>query len=255
MPGEHRRRHAQQVRADVEALARELARLAAPAIDRGDPAQEERVGNARADRPDCRRAEQPVCQTQRTRHGRGQLVQARPFRKRVAKVRIFAAELSHQPVDVPEVAHAPRQVAIGDHMRGGMADHVRRRERVQTRRQLSRIGDQRRGIGLRPGGQRQDGVVHVDHPVALRMDQRRQLVHPLAVIGIVIGIGLDPFPARCEQKRLDLVQPVARDENVEIADRPPDGSIQPGGGEGGALEQHHAARVASQRHLRAFGLP
>ena len=97
--------------------------------------------------------------------------------------------------------------------------------------------------------------MHVDHPVALRMDQRRQLVHPLPVIGIVIGIGLDPFPARSEQHCLDLIEPLARDENVEIADRPPYGGIQPGGGEGGALEQHHAARVASQRHLRAFGFP
>src|SRR3546814_9916643 len=59
-------------------------------------------------------------------------------------------------------------------------------------------------------------VVDVDHPIALAVDQRRQFVHPAAIIHIVIGIGLDPFPPRAKQRRLDRVDPRSEEHTSEL---------------------------------------
>ena len=71
------------------------------------------------------------------------------------------------------------------------------------------------------GRQRQDRMVDVDHPVACPMDQRRQLVHVVAVIGVVIRVGLDPLPSCAKQRRLHVGERRARDEDVEVADAAP----------------------------------
>src|SRR3546814_5270518 len=88
-----------------------------------------------------------------------------------------------------------------------------------------------------PMGLRQDRVMHVDHAVARLVDQRRQFVHMFAVIGVVIGVGLDPLPPRLEQFILGAADIDAEDEDIEIADLPPLGAGKPRGGIGGALEQ------------------
>src|SRR3546814_17326203 len=59
--------------------------------------------------------------------------------------------------------------------------------------------------------------MHIDHPVAFLMDQRRQFVHPSAVILIVIGIWLHPLPSSGDQPGLHRVEPGARDHDVKIA--------------------------------------
>src|SRR3546814_11206647 len=59
--------------------------------------------------------------------------------------------------------------------------------------------------------------MHIDHPVAFLMDQRRQFVHPSAAILIVIGIWLHPLPSSGDQPGLHSVEPGARDHDVKIA--------------------------------------
>ena len=114
---------------------------------------------------------------------------------------------------------------------------------------------QRLGVRGDPGGERQDRVVDIDHPVALAMDQRGQLVHPAAIIGIVIGIGLHPFPAGGEQGGLCFPDPVAGDQNVQIADVAAHRGRKPGGSEGGALEQNDRHAQRRQRPPGHLGLP
>ena len=77
----------------------------------------------------------------------------------------------------------------------------------------------------------------IDHPVALTVNQRGQFVHPAAVIGLIVGIVLNPFPARAEQRRFNVFEPVAGDEDVEIANLSTQRIGQAGSGIGGALEQ------------------
>ena len=112
------------------------------------------------------------------------------------------------------------------------------------------------GVGRRPGGQRQDRVVDVDHPVAAAVDQRRQLVHPAAVIDVVIAFGLlHPLPAGVEQRRLDRVEAGARHHDVEVADAAADAGVEIGGVEGGALHQDHRHAERRERAARHLGLP
>ena len=96
----------------------------------------------------------------------------------------------------------------------------------------------------------------VDHPVAGAVDERRQLVHPLAVIEIVIALGgLQPLPARLDQRLLDSLDLGARHEDIEIADAAPRTGVEIGGVEGGALEQDHRHAQGRQRPARHLGLP
>ena len=95
----------------------------------------------------------------------------------------------------------------------------------------------------------------VDHAVAIAMDQRRQFVHPAAIIGVVIGIFLDRLPPRRAQRALRRVDRVARHEDVEIADRSPLPRGQPRRRERRALEQDHRDAERGQRTPRHLRLP
>ena len=97
--------------------------------------------------------------------------------------------------------------------------------------------------------------MHIDHPVALFVDQRRQFVHMVAVIGVVIGVFLHPFPTCGQQHRLYRAQVCAGDHDVEVADMAALGCLQSGGGIGGAFHQNDLVRVIGQRPARAIGLP
>ncbi len=95
-------------------------------------------------------------------------------------------------------------------------------------------------------------MVHIDHPVPLAMDHRRQFMHPLPVIGVVIGILLDPLPPRRDQPVLDLLQTAARNHNVEIADKPPRACPQASGRIDSPLQQQHRL---PQRFGSPIGFP
>jgi len=113
--------------------------------------------------------------------------------------------------------------------------------------------DQRLGVRPGPRGERQDRVMDVDHPVAAAVDERRQLVHPAAIVAVVISILLHPFPAGAEQRRLDVAQGGAGHQDVEIADRSSFRGSEPSGGVRGSLQQHDRdakRRQRPPRHLR-----
>ena len=106
-------------------------------------------------------------------------------------------------------------------MRRRVDHHILGTKHPQAGRDLHTIRNQRRCIRQWPRGQRQDHVVDIDHRVPVTVDQRRQFVHPRPVIVVVISIDLEPFPARGQHCRLDLVEPVAGHEDVQITDQPP----------------------------------
>ena len=97
--------------------------------------------------------------------------------------------------------------------------------------------------------------MHIDHPVALAMDQRRQFVHMVAIIAVIIGVWLDPFPAGIKQGGFDDRQIVTRHHDVEIADAAPDAGSEICRDIGGAFHQHDLARIAGQRPSRAVRFP
>src|SRR3546814_10545197 len=95
--------------------------------------------------------------------------------------------------------------------------HVLRRQYEQPIAERHTVSNYDFGVRSLPRSQRQDSVMHIDHPVAFLMDQRRQFVHPSAVILIVIGIWLHPLPSSGDQPGLHSVEPGARDHDVKIA--------------------------------------
>ena len=129
------------------------------------------------------------------------------------------------------------------------------RQRPDILPRRHRVGQQGVGIGLGPRRQRQDGMMHVDHPVTLDMDHRRQFMHPLAIIGIVIGVFLHPFPARRHQRRLDLRHCRTRHQNIQVADEAALPRHQSSGCIGRAFEHHQPHAERRQRRRRAIRLP
>ena len=78
----------------------------------------------------------------------------------------------------------------------------------------------------------------------------------VAVIGVVIGVFLHPFPAAfVQQKRLHLRQIFARHHDVEVANRSAVTGKQPSGGISSALKQHDLAVIVRQSAPGAIGLP
>lgn len=182
-----------------------------------------------------------------------------------------SGKFAQHPVDIPQIAQAAIHLAIGKQMRDRMADHVCGRQDMepvpaaelgQPYAFLLRIGLQRdgrceHGGGIRAGPRRagKDGVMHIDHPVPLTVDQRRQLMHPAAIILIVIGVFLHPFPSGREQRLLHLIQILFGDKDVQITNR----AASPGNhvrrNIGRAFQQNRLAMIVFQRAAAAIGFP
>lgn len=234
--------------AQVECHARARSRCPTPAVARCDAVQEQPVSSAWP-LPRPLGLIKRCCQPHRPCHRNAQPVM------RGARRQPFGPERTHQAVDVPQITHPPRKVAIGDQMRSGMDDHVRRAQHPQAIVERNRIGDQCVRIRGDPRGQRQDSVVDINHPITHSVDQRRQLVHPAAIIGVVIGIGFHPFPARSEQHLLHGIKRCARHQNVEVADRTPHPCLKARRDIGRPFEQHHRHPQRRKRAARHFGFP
>src|SRR3546814_9324024 len=137
-------------------------------------------------------------------------------------------------------------VCVGEQMSGGVDDHVLGTKGAEAVLERDAVSDHGRGVGPGAGGERQDRMVDVDHPVALFVDERRQLVHPAAVIEVVIGVLLHPFPAGGEKGVLNGIETFARDDDVEIADRASLARRKARGDIGGALRsEEHTSELQS----------
>ena len=211
MPRQHQRRHAQPVRADVEGEAQRLAPSPGPSRcgRAGGPRTGGRRGGAAGAGRGDRRAVEAAGEPQRARRPApaswwqpGALAERRarnPDRRR--RIRAAAGRC---PTGCAGPRRGRRRRTDG-RRRGRSMSAGERMRRPLSSATLSAISAA--GVGRRPRGQRQDGVVDVDHPVAGAVDQRRQLVHPAAVIDVVIAVGLlHPLPAGVEQRRLDRVE-------------------------------------------------
>ena len=67
-------------------------------------------------------------------------------------------------------------------------------------------GEQLCRIGLEPGCFGQDRVVHVEHRVPEYVLHRRQLMHPLAVVLLVVGRVVGAGPTTRHERGLNLRQ-------------------------------------------------
>ena len=79
---------------------------------------------------------------------------------------------------------------------------------------------------------------------ALDMHQRRDLVHPAAVIALIVFLFDPVLPTIGEEKRLDLADRLARNHDVDIPGGTPLGNIEAGGRVSCALERDEAMRGA-----------
>jgi hypothetical protein len=77
----------------------------------------------------------------------------------------------------------------------------------------------------------------------------------LAVIGVVIGIGLHPFPPRLEQQIFGAADVGREDQYVEVADLASSGARHVRGGIGRAFQQHELNPRGGERAPRHLGLP
>src|SRR3546814_11133053 len=64
------------------------------------------------------------------------------------------------------------EVAVGEQMSGGVDDHVLGTKGAEAVLERDAVSDHGRGVGPGAGGERQDRMVDVDHPVALFVDER-----------------------------------------------------------------------------------
>ena len=75
------------------------------------------------------------------------------------------------------------------------------------------------GIGSPASCRRQDVVVDIDLGCPVAMPQRRNFVHPVAVIALVVFIKLDSFPAMILQAFFDAREVTLVDQDVHVGDQ------------------------------------
>ncbi len=95
----------------------------------------------------------------------------------------------------------------------------------------------------------------IDDAATLAVHHGRQLVHPGAVIMIVVGVLLRLAPAVPGERRLNVAKRGAGHEYVEVADPPSSRGWQACVQVGRALHQHDGYSEWSERVRRAVDFP
>ena len=260
-------RHAQPVRAHVQQQQRRCgARRAAGGVRRAQRAPVARVhqpqhGGRGLPGPRVRvhvrrqrRAEQHRHVTHGVEPGPRQ-AQARGAPARFGQPRGRGQRLPRQCVQVEQVAQAVVEFAFVEEVAGAVQQQAERIERQHAvvPGHRHRALHQRRVVDAHARGVGQDRVVHVDVRAAPLVPHRRQLVHPVAVVLVVVGVHLGHGPAVLDERALDLGEPLARHEDVDIGKEPPAAGLEPEQRVRGAFQQHHRHRgrngLADAAHL------
>ena len=145
---------------------------------------------------------------------------------------------------VNQVGHAvDQQIFRSRHMQCGQARHS-----LGARKDASGVGD----IARR---QWQDGVVDVDHGATPDVHHRRQFMHPLPVVALVVGVRFGAHPAVQHERALDVAQSVTRHQHVNVAEHAPGAQLVGRHHVGSPLEQHHRDAKPPERGLQTVGFP
>ena len=113
----------------------------------------------------------------------------------------------------------------------------------------------RRGIRFQVTGFRQQPVVDVDFGAPLPMTERRNFVHPDAVVTVVVRVDLRLEPAALDQPFLDLTDPFFRHQQIDIGEDPAARWRKLGQEIGAALEQDQRHVDPLERPKQAVHLP
>ena len=165
--------------------------------------------------------------------------------------------LAQQRVEVDQVAQPVLPLALVEQMRRAVQHQIDRRRDAEARVAGQRPGasqDQvRTGLDARRLGQ--DVVVQVEHGLALDVRHRRQLVHPLAVVALLVRVVGAAVPAAQHQGGFGRGELLARDQQVDVGEQPPRARGQARSGIGRALEQHDRPAGLGQRGRELGQLP
>ena len=173
----------------------------------------------------------------------------------------FLSEVAQQAVEIRQIAESLTQVVVVKQMRRAVQHHVCRAQNTQAivACDRPRRRDELGRIRLQARGARQYRVVDVEHRHADVVPQRRQFVHPLPVVLLVVGVVMGRRPAVDEQRGFDLGEPVHRHEDVDIREHAAACRRQLRFEIGGPLEQNDGdvdagERVADAGDLAPYGL-
>jgi len=123
------------------------------------------------------------------------------------------SKMAEQIMDIDQIpqAQALVRIALEKQVDQRVEDHVGGRENVQSRvaKRPSRR-EQRRWIGAESAGPGQKPMMDIDFGAPLLMTERRNLVHPDAIVTVLVGVDLRPEPAALEQSVFDFLDPILR---------------------------------------------
>ena len=97
--------------------------------------------------------------------------------------------------------------------------------------------------------------MNIEHCPALDVLQRRQFMHPFAIITLVIRILMGGYPAMSEQQALRLVQSCLRQHDVDVGEEPAPGRGKIRHQVSGALEEEYRVTDMRKGMLYAVHLP
>jgi hypothetical protein len=92
-------------------------------------------------------------------------------------------------------------------------------------------------------------MVHVEDRLPADVLERRQLMHPLAVIALVVGSRLGCRPAAAHQRGFNLGEGAPGHEDVDVREDAAAGSPQPGEQVRRALEQNDRDAAGGERPI------
>src|SRR5258706_10882151 len=98
-------------------------------------------------------------------------------------------------------------------------------------------------------------MVNMHDRTAIVMHHRRQLVHPLAVVAIVVRVDLGKLPTVLLEDFLDAPEIRARDEHIDVGDAAAVTRWKPGGDVRAALQQNPRLTGVEEGAAQTIDLP
>ena len=150
----------------------------------------------------------------------------------------FPSEMIQELVKIEDLRQTAPEVSVLKQVSGRVQDHMGRTQHLKRGRlQINGAGEEQAWIGMEAPALREDRVMNVDDGPPVAVPKRRQLVHPLAVIPLIVRVQIDRFPSVLRQGCLHGCQLLPRDHNVHIRAEPAFRHRQSPHQIGGAFEQ------------------
>ena len=158
---------------------------------------------------------------QAVEEGPHQVQLAGPCHQTVPEPRVPPGKVPQHAIQVPQIPQPVVKFPLVEQVGGAVDHHILPGQGEDTWLYLHQILKEQVCIDIGRRGRWQNSVVQIEGRTPFPVGQRRDLVHPLAIVAFVVAIDVTAFPAELVERLLHLIDSVLGYDDIDIGNQPP----------------------------------